>query len=65
MRAIAGSTRDSNLLKVDDFQVIKTASLEQGIIVSLVLANPRIRGGGGLVWIDAETFCAIVLRLYE
>ena len=65
VRAIADSTRNSNPLKVDDIQVIKTASLKQGIIVSLVSANPRTLGGGGLVWIDAETFCAIVLRLYE
>ena len=50
---------------VDEYQVIKTASLEQGVIVSLVPANRHMRGGGGLVWVDAETFCPIVLRLYE
>ena len=65
VRAIADSTKDSNPLKVDDFQVIETASLKLGIIVSLVSANPRTRGGGGLVWVDAETRCAIVLRIYE
>ncbi|SRR6266496_295928 len=52
-------------LKVDDFQVIKTASLEQGVIVSLVAANPHTRGGGGLVWVDAETLCPMILRLYQ
>jgi len=51
--------------RVDDYHVIKTASLEQGVIVSLVPTNPHTRGGGGLVWVDAETFCPIVLRFYE
>jgi len=52
-------------LRVDDYQAITTASLEQGVIVSLVPANPRTRGGGGLVWVDTETLCPIILRLYE
>ncbi len=65
-RAIADSEKSVRVaLRVDDFQVIKTASLQQGVIVSLVPANPRTPGGGGLVWVDAETFCPIILRLYE
>jgi hypothetical protein len=59
------SKRQSFLFKVDQFQVIKTGTLEQGIIVSLVVARPPVVGGGGLVWVDLETGCAIVLRRYE
>jgi len=51
--------------RVDDFQTIKTASLEQGVIISLVVARPIVIGGGGLVWVDAETACATVLKRYE
>ena len=53
------------VFRVDDFQLIKTASLEQGVIISLVLARPIVRGGGGLVWVDTETACATVLKRYE
>jgi len=65
IKAVADSARNRIALKVDDFQVIRTASLEQGVIVSLVAANPHARGGGGLVWVDTETLCPIILRLYE
>jgi len=51
--------------KVDDYQIIKTATLEQGVIVSIVVARPPVLGGGGLVWVDVETGCPIVLRRYE
>ena len=53
------------VFRVDDFQLIKTASLEQGVIISLVVARPIVRGGGGLVWVDTETACATVLKRYE
>jgi hypothetical protein len=67
IQALTDSTAggDGTVLKVDDFQVVKTSSLEQGVIVSLVNARPHVRGGGGLVWVDIETSCAIVLRRYE
>ena len=65
IKAVTDSAGSRIALKVDDFQVIKTASLEQGVLVSLVAANPHTRGGGGLVWVDAETLCPIILRLYE
>ncbi len=65
MEAIADSSESRMALQVDGFQVIRTAHLEQGVIVSLVSANPATRGGGGLVWVDAETHCPIILRLYE
>ena len=59
------SKRQGFEFKVGQFQVIKTGILEQGIIVSLVVARPPVVGGGGLVWVDIETGCAIVLRHYE
>jgi len=52
-------------LKVNDYQIIKTSTLEQGVIVSVVVARPPVLGGGGLVWVDLETGCPIVLRRYE
>jgi hypothetical protein len=51
--------------KVDSYQAIETGPLLQGVIVSLVAIRPSMLGGGGLVWIDAETYCPIVLRRYE
>src|SRR5574342_267193 len=50
------------VLKVADYQVIKTESLEQGVIVSVVVSSPSVLGGGGLVWVDVETGCPILLR---
>ena len=51
--------------KVESYQAIETEHLLQGVIVSLVVTRPLVFGGGGLVWIDAETYCPIVLRRYE
>src|SRR5258708_5674356 len=59
------SQRQGFEFKVDQFQVIKTRTLEQGAIVSLAVARPTVVGGGGLVWGDLETGGAIVLRRYE
>jgi hypothetical protein len=52
-------------VKVSDFQVIRDGSQKEGTIVRLVPTNPRTRGGGALVWVDGDTFCAIVLRRYQ
>ena len=52
-------------MKVNDYQIIKTSTLEQGVIVSVVVARPPVLGRGGLVWVDLETGCPIVLRRYE
>lgn len=52
-------------LKVDAIQVIRGQSGELGLIISLVAAQPPVVGGGGLVWVDLETGCPIVLRRYE
>ena len=38
---------------------------EEGLIISLVVKEPRGTGGGGLVWVDGETGCAIILKRYE
>lgn len=38
----------------------------EGLLVRMVVAEPvGTRGGGGLVWVDAETGCAVVLIRYE
>ena len=65
MKALYDSAGGGDELTVDDFQVIRSRSISLGVIVSLVPKNPRTIGGGGLVWVDAETFCPIVLRQYE
>ena len=72
IRALKDSSRDSTVtLKVDDYLVIKTPrviatdTLEQGVIVNLVPANPSISGGGGLVWVAGETLCPMVVLLWK
>lgn len=48
------------------FKPTKITALEEGYVVSLVVAKtPPPLGGGGLVWVDGESGCAIILRLYE
>lgn len=48
------------------FKPAKITAMEEGFVVSLVIARePAPVGGGGLVWVDTETGCAVVLRLYE
>jgi|SRR5437867_2433528 len=39
-------------------------SLLQGFLVSLMPTRPTL-GGGGLVWVDSETGCPILLERYE
>ena len=65
-RALGDSAAEESraTLRADSYQVIVVESLEQGVIVSLVSRPPRL-GGGGLVWVDIETRCPIVLRRYE
>src|SRR5437899_1695166 len=36
--------------------------VKKGFLVSLVPVHPRGTGGGGLVWVDEDNGCAIVLR---
>jgi hypothetical protein len=35
-----------------------------GLVVRMLPAKPIV-GGGGLVWIDLETACAMVLKRFE
>ena len=42
-----------------------TREFNDGFLVTLTPADPHIEGGGGLVWVDAETGCVNVLRLYQ
>jgi hypothetical protein len=38
----------------------------EGMLLRMVVSEPRgTRGGGGLVWVNVETGCAIVLIRYE
>jgi hypothetical protein len=39
--------------------------VKEGLLVRLVVTEPRGTLGGGLVWVDTETGCAIVLIRYE
>jgi hypothetical protein len=46
---------------VGEYQIIKSASSPQGVIVTVGIEHPTGVGGGGLVWVDLETGCPIVL----
>jgi hypothetical protein len=47
-------------------QPVRDQGIELGLLISLTVTEPRNTvGGGGLVWIDLESGCAIVLRRYE
>jgi hypothetical protein len=48
------------------FKPAKIRAFEEGFLVSLVVAKePPTLGGGGLVWVDGDSGCAVILRLYE
>ena len=48
------------------FQPIRIEGVEVGILVSLVPVSERpVIGVGGLVWVDVDTGCPVVLRRYE
>lgn len=61
VRAISGT---ADLLRVVQFQAVRAHGLEVGIVVSVVRSDATV-GGGGLVWVDSESACAILLRRYE
>ena len=42
-----------------------TREFDEGVLVTLGPVDPHIEGGGGLVWVDAETGCVSVLKLYQ
>jgi hypothetical protein len=48
------------------FRPVFIDRVKEGLLIRMVVAQPPgFLGGGGLVWIDAETGCAIVLIRYE
>lgn len=48
------------------FQPISLTRVPEGFVVRLVLVDPPgFLGGGGVVWVDGETGCPIVLVRYE
>ena len=59
--AMPGMTLEPRLI-----QPVRDEGIELGLLISLAVTQPRNTvGGGGLVWVDVETGCAIVLRRYE
>lgn len=47
-------------------QPVQDQGIELGVLVSLIIAGPNAPvGGGGLVWVDIDSGCPIVLRRYE
>ena len=44
--------------------IVADGPIEEGILVRLAPHAPRL-GGGGLVFVDAESGCALALRVYE
>jgi hypothetical protein len=61
LRTVAGN---GGVLRVALFQGIQAHGVEVGILVSVVRSDATV-GGGGLVWVDSETGCAILLRRNE
>lgn len=54
------------VLQVRSYRPIREEGVDLGLIISLVPGKqPPVAGGGGLVWVDLETGCPIVLRRYE
>ena len=42
-----------------------SVDLPEGWLVRLIPENPNTLGGGGLIWVDGETACPVLLRHYE
>ena len=42
-----------------------TREFTDGVLVTLRPVDPHLQGGGGLIWVDAETVCVSVLKLYQ
>lgn len=54
------------LLRPRTIQAVRDEGIEIGLLVSLAVAQPpNVAGGGGMVWVDLESGCALVLRRYE
>jgi hypothetical protein len=62
-RALAQQSMELSPIR---FQTITEQNLDIGVLVSLIPTGPAApTGGGGLVWVDVQNGCAIVLRPYE
>ncbi len=59
-RALEGFLPSTSALELSSLD-----SLRQGMLISLVPAHPQGTGGGGLVWVDGDNGCPIILRRYE
>ena len=54
------------VLEPVSIQIIRGQGIEEGLVISMVVVVPPTTvKGGGLVWVDIETGCGIVLRRYE
>ncbi len=54
------------ILRPRTIQAVRDEGIEIGLLVGLAVAQPpNVAGGGGMVWVDLETGCALVLRRYE
>lgn len=66
LRAIRALEQPGETLIARQMQPVRDQGVELGLLVSLAVARPQnMVGGGGLVWVDLESGCAIVLRRYE
>lgn len=64
--ALGNGTADSSLRVDTIIHVNMGGQLHEGSVVRLVPSVPPPRYGvGGLVWVDAETRCAVVMKRYE
>lgn len=65
-QAVRAMSRTGRGLQVEAVQPVQIQGLELGVLVSLVPppAPNMPAGGGGLVWVDSETGCAMVLKHY-
>jgi len=62
-RALAEGDTASHL-KADTIITVQDRVYE-GSLVRMFPVSPMALGGGGLVWVDGDTNCAIVLKRYE
>lgn len=64
--APAASYGNAAVLTLDTVIGVHSAGMNEGSLVRLgPPSSPPTYGVGGLVWLDGETNCAIVLRRYE
>jgi hypothetical protein len=63
--ALSGPGGAATLEPISYEAVIAPSSIEEGVLVRLVTRARGMRGGGGLVFVDVESGCALPLRVYE